>query len=278
MGRRTQPGGAVTTDPRRPFDPARIRAVCFDGYGTLFDFHTVEFRFAVSELLADQRIECDHDEFYRSWVSMYGKASPWGGFARDGEPTDRERMLSGPLPDWHSTWEIWRRQFELAFEKFGVEGDPDSAADHLRHLLSHAPPYPDARETLERLDGLGFRLGLLSNADEDFLQSALSLGRLRFSAIQSSESLRAYKPHRAVFLAICARLGCDPAEVLYVGDSPYSDVNGAHHAGLPTAWVRRAETDEYPQQVVRPDVTVAALRELAALLPPLAGGGTSHAR
>jgi FMN phosphatase YigB (HAD superfamily) len=176
-----------------PFDPSRIRAVAFDGYGTLFDFHNVEFRLAIAELLADQRIECDHEEFYKAWVGGYLVSSPWTMTpAPAGEPMDREQMLSGPLPDWHSTWEIWRRQFTLAFEKFGVKGDPDAAADHIRHLLSNAPAYPDARETLERLDSAGLRLGLLSNADEDFLQSALSLARLRFSAIQSSESLTSH--------------------------------------------------------------------------------------
>ena len=256
------------------FDPASIRAVAFDGYGTLFDFHNVEFRLAVDELLADQRIEVsDPDAFFKAWVGAYGKAGPWAASMRDATPGDRERMLAGPLPEWFSTRETWRRQFDMAFEQFAVQGDAQAAADRLRDLLSDAKPYADARDTLERLDLAGLRLGLLSNADEDFLQSALSLGRLRFSAIQSSESLRAYKPHRAVFLAICARLGCEPAEVLYVGDSPFSDVNGAHHAGLATAWVRRGETEQYPENVATPDVTITQLAELAALLrAPLSAG------
>src|SRR5690606_7021135 len=126
----------------------------------------------------------------------------------------------------------------------GLPGDPDASANRLRELLSNAEPYPDARETLDRLDALGLRLGLMSNADEDFLQSALSHGRLRFSVIKSSESLRAYKPHKAPFLAVCNRLHCNPGEVLYVGDSPIADVNGAANAGLRTAWVRRSEVTE----------------------------------
>jgi 2-haloalkanoic acid dehalogenase type II len=268
-------------------DPASIRAVAFDGYGTLFDFHTVEFRLALSELLATQRIECDHDEFYRTWVGLYGPASPWGVGLRDATSAgehlhaespererERERMLNGPLPAWHSTHEIWRRQFTLAFERCGLAGDPDAAADYLRHLLSHARPYPDARATLERLDRAGLRLGLLSNADEDFLQSALARGRLRFSMIQSSESLRAYKPHRAVFVAACERLACEPGALLYVGDSPYADVSGAHNAGLRTAWVRRGEAEAYPERVPQPDLMVTSLAELADLLgaPPAAAG------
>jgi len=256
----------VTNPPHVPFDRSRIRAVVFDAYGTVIDFHNVQFRAAIAELLADQDIALDPEHFYEGWVKLYGKASPWSGSLVDGDPDNRERMLAGPLPDWHSTWDIWRRQFALAFEQFAVAGDADAAADHLRALLSHAPPYADARETLERLDRAGYRLGLLSNADEDFLQSALSRGRLRFSAIQSSESLRAYKPHRAVFIAICARLGCEPEEVLYVGDSPYADVNGGHRAGLSTAWVRRGEGDSLPDGLPPPDLEVHSLAHLADVL------------
>jgi FMN phosphatase YigB (HAD superfamily) len=116
-----------------------------------------------------------------------------------------------------------------------------------------ADPFAEAHESVERLDALGLTLGLLSNADEDFLQRALSRARLRFSMIQSSESLRAYKPHRAVFLAACERLGTAPNETLYVGDSPIADVGGAHNAGLRTVWVRRAKEAQVPDASRRED-------------------------
>ena len=71
--------------------------------------------------------------------------------------------------------------------------------------------------------------------------------------IQSSESLRAYKPHRAVFLAACERLGVAPNETLYVGDSAIADVGGAHNAGLRTVWVRRASESRDPVTQPSPD-------------------------
>ena len=161
------------------------------------------------------------------------RASWASGGANRREPY-REHVLNGPVPPWHSQWEIWRRQYEAAFRAGGLEGDSTRAADDVRAALSLAAPYDDAHPAVEELAGAGFTIGLLSNADEDFLQRALSRARLRFSVIQSSESLRIYKPHRAVFLAACERLGCAPAETLYVGDSPIADVGGAHNAGLRT--------------------------------------------
>ena len=263
------PTGKLKTVPgSAPFDPASVRAVAFDGYGTLFRFHEDEFKIAVSEILTDQRLEHpDHDEIYTTFVRVHGKAGPWGDRIGDDGKLDSEFMLGGPLPAWVSQRAIWRRQWELTFQAHDLAGDADRAAGHFRDRLSVASAYPDARPTLERLAERGLTLGLHSDADEDFLQGALARGQLRFSVTQSSETLRAYKPNRFVFDTLCNRLGCEPSAVLYVGDSLFSDVQGAHHAGLRTAWVRRSERD-YPERLPDPDVQIASLSELVDLFTP----------
>lgn len=248
-----------------PFDPSAIRAVAFDGYGTLFDFTMTHFRVEVTSLLLKQRIAVDHEAFFDTWTKAYVQADVW---PREPAGTGHmfERMLTGPIPDWHSQWEIWRRQFAAALATHTVSGDAEAAADHFRACLSESRPYADALETIEELHARGYALALLSNADEDFLQRALVQARLRFSVIQSSESLRVYKPHHAVFGALCGRLGLEPGEILYVGDSPMTDVTGAHHAGLRTAWLRRTETP-YPERAARPDVHLDTLAGLLEALP-----------
>jgi 2-haloalkanoic acid dehalogenase type II len=277
---------------RPPLDPTHIRGVAFDGYGTLFDYGMPHFRIDIARTLAEQAIEVDLDAFFETWQRSYRLADVWP--PEDGDaappanpgalqppppatdpadegaepPTRRwptERALNGPLPPWHSQWEIWRRQFLAAARAHDLDADPDAAADRFRDALSIAPAYPEAHHTLEVLAQRGYVLGLLSNADEDFLQSALSRARLRFSVIQTSESLRAYKPHRAVFLATARRLGLQPHEVLYVGDSPYADVTGARNAGMPVAWIRREET-ALPDHLQPPDITIASLAELTQVL------------
>lgn len=251
------------------FDPARIRAVAFDGYGTLFAYGMPEFRVDVAKLLSEQGIETNLDDFFLTWQRSYRDGDVWDQSDRadpgpSGWPT--QRALNGPLPDWHSQWEIWRRQFQAALDKHSLEGDATSAANRFRASLSAAPAYPEAHDALETLAGRDYLLGLLSNADEDFLQSAVSRARLRFSVIQSSESLRAYKPHRAIFVALADRFGVRPEEILYVGDSPFADVAGAANAGLRTAWIRREESP-LPEHIAPPDVTIAQLDELLDILP-----------
>lgn len=246
------------------FNPDRIRAVAFDGYGTLFDYGMPHFRVDVAATLADQGIEVDLDEFFQTWQRSYRLGDVWDQSERTdagiaGWPT--EGALNGPLPNWHSQWEIWRRQFQAALDHHGLQGDAAAAADRFRAALSDAPAYEDAHATVETLAERGYLLGLLSNADEDFLQSALSQARLRFSVIQSSESLRAYKPHRAIFQALADRFGVAPEEILYVGDSPFADVAGGANAGTRTAWIRREEA-AFPAHLAPPDVTVTQLTQL----------------
>lgn len=264
-----------------PFDASAIRAVAFDGYGTLFRFHDDDFRISMAEVLAAQGLEHpDHDALYRTFHGAYMRAAPFelegrsDGAERSDEQRrrDAERILSGPLPPWISIREIWRRQWQVTFEHYGLDGDPEQAADHFRQRLSDAEPYDDAHETLARLATRGLTLALLSNADDDFLQPALTRSRLRFSVVESSESLRAYKPHRAIFDALCERLGLEPAAVLYVGDSLPTDVRGARHAGLRTAWIKRSERD-YPEQLPQPDLELRSLAELPELLTAAAVDG-----
>jgi len=257
------------------FDPARIRAVAFDGYGTLFDYGMPHFRVDVAAELAAQGVEVDLDEFFQTWQRSYRKGDVWDQSDRTeqgiaGWPT--ERSLNGPLPGWHSQWEIWRRQFQAALDHHELDADAAAAADRFRTALSAADAYPEAHEAIEGLAARGMLLGLLSNADEDFLQGALSRARLRFSVIQSSESLRAYKPHRAIFQALAHRFGMEPDEILYVGDSPFADVAGAANAGLRTAWIRREETS-FPEHLAPPDVTLMQLTDLLEILPDTLRGG-----
>ena len=264
-------------DGAPPFDAGAIRAVAFDAYGTLFEW---DFRACLREALGRQGLAVDDFEAAaKGFEQAWNRVSPWGEHVdADGKP-DRARMLGGPVPEFVTTHEIWRRQFALLFGGLGLDGDAQAGADRFREVLSRAPAYPEAHAVVDALDAAGLRLGLLSNADEDFLQSAISHNRLRFSVIQSSESLGVYKPNGAAFAELCRRLGCAPCEVLYVGDSPQADVLGARHAGLPVAWVRRRPDAQSGEDYPAPDLETPTLDGVAAALgaAPRAGAAAAGA-
>ncbi len=275
-------GAVDQPEAERPiFDPTPIKAVVFDAYGTLFDW---DFRTALTDFLSARGIAVDYEVAAKTFSSeAFSAVSVWapGHRGEDGK-LDRKAMLDGPLPEFETTWEMWRRQWAYTFEKHEIADiDPIEGANHLRDVLAVAPAYLDAAETIERLAQAGYLVGLMSNADEDFLQGAVVTNRLRFSVIQSSESMRAYKPHRATFAGLCARLACEPHEVLYVGDSAPTDVLGAMHAGMRAAWIHRpsgqvtqeaqepkdTEAKEEPrEELPKPDIEVATLLEIATAL------------
>jgi 2-haloalkanoic acid dehalogenase type II len=232
---------------RDGFDPNVLKAVAFDGYGTLFEFETAAEHWYGRELLEQWGLEADHEAFEQSVREAW---------------SNQQALMDGTSEAWVSTWELWRRAYAAALEEHGLDADPRAAADFLRDVLSRLAAYPDARETIERLSAHGLLVGLLSNADEDFLQRCVSRARLRFSVIQSSESLRVYKPHVRAFQELCHRLGCEPREVLYAGDWPASDVAGAVNAGLRTAWVNR-DGSEYPADQPPPDIEASSLSAIA---------------
>ena len=56
--------------------------------------------------------------------------------------------------------------------------------------------------------------------------------------------------------------GLEPGQVLYVGDDPHADVQGARNAGLHAAWVDRFGRS-WPQEVAAAGLAVRDLGELA---------------
>ena len=113
-------------------------------------------------------------------------------------------------------------------------------------------------------------MGILSDADTDFLEGSLTRSGLRVDAVVCSEEMANYKPHVAMFRTICARLGAAPNEVVYVGDSPVTDIEGARRAGMHSVWLNRRGVG-WPRELAPPDAEVASLHEVESLAVQLLG-------
>ena len=71
------------------------------------------------------------------------------------------------------------------------------------------------------------------------------------------------KPDPRIFQIAVAEAGCQPNELLHVGDHLEYDVLGALRSGVRSAWVNRRAV--YPSINVTPDIEVATIQELADL-------------
>ena len=142
------------------------------------------------------------------------------------------------------------RPYEEILAELGVE-DPDTFIDREHEVWR--PQYAvlaSARALLESLRDRGLKTGLVANswpdpsrvlrADAEALGLAPLLDVLVFSA---DAGVR--KPDAAIFLRACSDLAVDPAAVLFVGDDPVNDVQGAANVGMTTAqalWFKASET------------------------------------
>ena len=76
-----------------------------------------------------------------------------------------------------------------------------------------------------------------------------------------SEDIGVAKPDSKMFLECCRMAAVEPSEVLFVGDNPVDDVEGAHAAGMNTAWINRKGVP-WPEEKVRPDAELMSLTDL----------------
>ncbi len=123
--------------------------------------------------------------------------------------------------------------------------------------------YPEALPALEQL-AKTYRLGALTNGNADI--STMPLASL-FEFSVSPEKVQARKPEPEIFAAALARAGCEPHEVVHVGDHLHEDIQGALASGWHAIWANLAGEDE-------PDspgysASVSNLRDLPAAIESL---------
>jgi putative hydrolase of the HAD superfamily len=93
--------------------------------------------------------------------------------------------------------------------------------------------YEDAVESIRELDGMGIRMGLISNF-EPWLEKLLYRLGLKdyFQVVIISGHEGFEKPHPRIFQIAIERSGIASESALHVGDSPVSDYQGASEAGM----------------------------------------------
>ncbi len=82
----------------------------------------------------------------------------------------------------------------------------------------------------------GLHIGVFSDYPAQEKLQALGLdGRVKLTLCATDREINAFKPHPRGFLRACEYWGLRPEEVLYVGDRPEIDAEGAAAAGMPCA-------------------------------------------
>jgi 2-haloacid dehalogenase len=176
-------------------------------------------------------------------------------------------LLTGVAGAVTGSWCRFRDAFEAALAQLSDLGPADrsSVADAFAELI----PHPDVEPALRRLAEAGIRAVTLSHGSPGVADAGLSRGGLSalVERTLSSESIRAWKPAREVYLWAAGSCGVAPAALALVAAHGW-DVHGAQRAGLTGAWFPRGERsypDVYEPAHVRAGGIVEAVDALLAL-------------
>ncbi|MBY4129252.1 haloacid dehalogenase type II [Rhodococcus fascians] len=144
--------------------------------------------------------------------------------------------------------------------------DLDEAVDHVMAGFAEPTVHSDVVEGVTALAALGIRLVTLSNGATSVAQNLLDGAgvRNRFELLLSVEAAGRWKPHADSYRYALEQCGVEPGDAMLVAVHPW-DVDGAHRAGLRTAWLDR-ESRPYPAYFAAPDVQASSLPQLARLL------------
>ncbi|MCX4819609.1 HAD family hydrolase [Streptomyces sp. NBC_01142] len=224
-----------------------IRAVLWDIDDTIFDYTSAD-RSGMQQHLQNEGLPDGYDSVGQALAAWREITEvQWARFAGgetdfQGQRRDRVRMFLGiPLSDAEA--DAW---FEC----------------HVTHYEAAWSLFPDAVPVLDLLAD-DYRHAVLSNSsihNQDRKLRVLGV-RDRFEAVVCAVELGLSKPDPGAFLAACAALSLAPHEVVYVGDHPDIDAQGADAAGLAGVWLDRGGVGG------RPELTrITGLDQLPGLL------------
>ncbi len=173
-------------------------------------------------------------------------------------------LINGPYRPYHEILSLSLR------EALSKRGQPLRRQDEERfsQSLTTWKPFPDTNPSLEKLVERGFRLGIVSNIDDNLIESTLKLFSVRFDAVVTAQQCQAYKPSMRPFQVALERIACPSLAVVHAAFGDKYDLAPAHLCGIRTAFVNRCGKRIH----LRPDVEVSDLMELVGVLSPSGHG------
>jgi HAD superfamily hydrolase (TIGR01549 family) len=166
--------------------------------------------------------------------------------------------------------------FPDLFRQFGI-GDraaaTRAAAWYRGNRFHGLELFAGSREALQAvrsarsLPGFRRQVGIITNGPTEVQRAKIALLGLEelVDFVLISEEFGAAKPDPSIYHAALARMGVEPGEVAFVGDTAEYDMAGAHAAGIRTVWIN-AETSDWPGPGRAPDFTVAHIMDVPHLV------------
>ena len=191
-----------------------IKAIIFDAYGTLFDVNSAA-------------------EKCKSKIG-----DKWENFANYWRKTQLEYTWLRSLMDRHKDfWQITEDSLDKSMKAFKIDIEMKNELLNLYKVLS---PYPEVKETLEKLKEKKYKLAILSNGTPDLLNELVKSNNLQdlFDDIFSIEEVKIYKPNSKVYDMPIKKYNIKKKEIAFLSANTW-DVSGGGNYGYNSIWVNR---------------------------------------
>ncbi len=191
-----------------------IKAIIFDAYGTLFDVNSAAEK--CKDKIGDK----------------------WEGFANYWRTTQLEYTWLRSLMNRHKNfWQITEDSLEKSMKVFEIDKSMKNEFLDLYKILS---PYPEVKETLEKLKEKKYKLSILSNGTPALLNELVKSNNLQnlFNDIFSIEEVGIFKPSSKVYDMPIKKYKIKKEEITFLSANTW-DVSGGGNYGYNSIWVNR---------------------------------------
>ena len=226
-------------------DFSAFEVLTFDCYGTLIDWEGGLLA-ALRPILTAHGACPDDDEVLEAYARC------------------ESALEAGPYMPYRT---ILGEALRAVADRFGFT----PSADEVTHFAASPEAWPAFGDSADALRQLHehYRLGVITNCDDDLFAFANRKLHEPFDWIVTAQQARAYKPDPRVFEVALERIGIPPTRILHLAQSLYHDHVPAKRLGLTTVWIDRrhmaAGFGAPPQASADPDLTLPDMRSLAAL-------------
>jgi 2-haloacid dehalogenase len=211
------------------------KLLSFDVYGTLVNTPPANAKAFQAILIDAGASNVDDLAFYNFWES---------------------RNIAHYREPYRSYKVICRTSLKEAFAHFNIVGADPSLIEHFFAVCKEMQMYPDVLSTLETLREQRYRIAVVSNIDDDLLQSTPI--PFEFDLVCTAERAKGYKPDGTLFRYLLDQSGLTANEILHSGQSQFTDLVGAKPLGLTVTWINRRgirlSPDVPPPDHILPDI------------------------
>ena len=192
-----------------------IKAIIFDAYGTLFDVNSASEK--CKEKIGDK----------------------WEGFSNYWRTTQLEYTWLRSLMKRHKDfWQITEDTLDKSMKLYNID---ILMKEELLNLYKVLSPFPEVKETLNKLKDTNYKLAILSNGTPDLLNQLVRNSDLEniFDDIFSIEEVRTFKPDSKVYDIPVKKYKIQKNEIVFLSANTW-DVSGAGNYGYNSVWVNRS--------------------------------------